>query len=271
MDLAILNILYQPSNAWMHYALQLAAYALKTGGRFYIEGAKDRGILSLGKRVQERFGNLETCEIKKGQRVICAIKGTQWPDEIEPPRQAAFAGGNMDEGTELLLAHLDVHVTDTALDLGCGAGFIGAAIAERASKGQVTLVDTSLASVSAARSLLNERGLSARTRVLASDGAQAVRDERFDLIATNPPFHIGGVQTTAVAERFIREAATLLRPRGRFYLVANRFLKYEPVLRASFAQVTEVAGNGRFKVLRASGLPPTAKDDDGEVILFKLP
>jgi 16S rRNA (guanine1207-N2)-methyltransferase len=271
IDVAILNILYQPNNAWMHYALQLAAYALKSGGRFYIEGAKDRGILSLGKRVQDLFGNLETCEISKGHRVICAVKGAHLQSEIEPLRQAAFARGKLDEGTELLLAHLDVHVTDIALDLGCGAGFIGAFIAERASKGQVTLLDASLASVSAAQTLLEERGLSAHTRVRASDGAQAVRGERFDLIATNPPFHIGGIQTTAVAERFIREAATLLRPRGRFYLVANRFLKYEPTLRASFSQVEEIAGNGRFKVLRASGSASQPEDEtDGEVILFKL-
>src|SRR6266568_1385984 len=33
IDVAILNMLYQPSNAWMIYGLQVAAYALKPGGR----------------------------------------------------------------------------------------------------------------------------------------------------------------------------------------------------------------------------------------------
>jgi len=69
---------------------------------------------------------------------------------------------------------------------------------------------------------------------------------------TNPPFHLGGIQTMEVAERFIREAAQVLRPRGRFYLVANRFLKYEPTMRAYFKLVEEVGGNTRFKVLRAA-------------------
>jgi len=157
----------------------------------------------------------------------------------------------MDEGTSLLLEALEVRVTDVALDLGCGAGFIGAHIAGRARKGQATLVDVSLASVAAARRLLEERGL-LNAQVLVSDGTQAVRDQRFDLIATNPPFHIGGIQTTSIAERFIREAAHVLRPRGRFYLVANRFLKYEPTLRECFGVVEEVGGNTRFKVLRAT-------------------
>lgn len=249
-DAAVMNILYQPNNAWMYYGVQLAAYALKPGGRLYIEGAKDRGILSLGRRVQEIFGNLETLQISRGQRLICAVKGEQGVGEIVAPVLAPFAEGKVDEGTSLLLEALEVRATDVALDLGCGAGFIGAHIAERARKGQATLVDASLASVAAARRLLDERGL-ANAQALASDGIQEVREQRFDLVATNPPFHIGGIQTTAIAERFIREAAHVLRPRGRFYLVANRFLKYEPTLREYFGIVEEVGGNTRFKVLRA--------------------
>ncbi|HEX7736670.1 MAG TPA: methyltransferase [Ktedonobacteraceae bacterium] len=254
VDVAVMNILYQPNNAWMQYGVQLAVYALKTGGRLYIEGAKDRGILSLGKRVQETFGNLETLTISRGQRVILALKRGEKGGALAAPDLAAFAGGKMDEGTSLLLEVLEVHVTESALDLGCGSGFIGAYIAERATRGRVTLVDASLTSVAAARRLIVERNLS-NASVLPSDGIQAVSEERFTLIATNPPFHLGGIQTTAVAERFIREAARVLLPRGRFYLVANRFLRYEPVLHECFAEVVEVAGTSRFKVLRATGRP----------------
>ncbi len=254
VDVAVMNLLYQPNNAWMHYGLQLALYALKNGGRLYIEGAKDRGILSLAKRVQDVFGNLETLEISKGQRVIHALKREARASTIVAPQFAAFACGKLDEGTALLLDALDVRVTDHALDLGCGSGVIGVHIAELASKGQVMLVDSSLVSVEAARRLLAQRGLT-NAQALASDGIQAVREQRFTLIATNPPFHQGGIQTTAIAERFIREAAQVLLPRGRFYLVANRFLRYEPVLRECFGEIEEVAGNSRFKVLRATGRP----------------
>src|SRR6266487_3138267 len=70
IDAAILNMLYQPSNAWMIYGLQIAVYALKPGGRLYVVGAKDRGVLSIAKRMQSLFGNLETLVISKGQRVV---------------------------------------------------------------------------------------------------------------------------------------------------------------------------------------------------------
>ena len=130
----------------------------------------------------------------------------------------------MDEGTRMLLEALEVRVSDVALDIGCGAGFIGASIARRATKGQVTMVDASFAAVEAARRLIEQDGLS-NVQVLPGDGAQELLEQRFDLVVTNPPFHIGGIQTTEIAERFIREAAQVLRLRGRFYLVANRFLK----------------------------------------------
>ncbi len=256
MDVAIMDILYQPANAWMQYGLQLAAYALKPGGRVYVQGAKDRGILSLAKHMQTLFGNVETLEISKGERVICSYvspdrsKSRQGEDALERV-PTLFAEGKLDEGTRLLLEALEVRVIDVALDLGCGAGFIGASIARRATKGQVTMVDASLAAVDAARRMIEQNGLT-NTQVLPGDGAQELLEQRFDLVVTNPPFHVGGIQTTEIAERFIREAAKVLRPRGRFYLVANRFLKYEPVMRECFKLVEEMAGDTKFKVLRGT-------------------
>ncbi len=168
--------------------------------------------------------------------------------------EAIFAQGKLDEGTSLLLDVLGmplvVQPADEALDIGCGAGYLGMHIARLAIQGRVTMVDASLLTVAMAQRTIDATGLT-NIRVLPSDGAQAVLEQRFDLVVTNPPFHHGGIQTTAIAERFIREAAQVLRPHGRFYLVANRFLKYEPALHMSFKQVEEAGGNTRFKVLRA--------------------
>ncbi len=253
IDGAILNLLYQPANVWIHYALQLAAYVLHPHGRLYVTGAKDRGILSVAKRMQELFGNVETLTISKGHRVLCSQKREEAAPVIMPPHSAIFAAGKLDEGTRLLVEALEVHVTDEALDIGCGAGFIGLHVAHRAQKGYVTMVDVSLAAVAMAQAAIAQSGLK-NIRVLPSDGTQAVLEQHFDLVVTNPPFHHGGTQTLATAERFIREAAQILRPHGRFYLVANRFLKYEPTLRACFKTVEEVGGDTRYKVLRGRNL-----------------
>ena len=151
---------------------------------------------------------------------------------------------------------MEVRATDEALDIGCGTGFVGLHIAQLATRGQVTMVDSSLAAVAASQQAVVESGLN-NVQVLPSDGVQAVQTRRFDLVATNPPFHQGGLQTTDIAESFIRGAAQVLWPQGRFYLVANRFLKYEPTLRMYFKQVEEIGGNTRFKVLCA--LEPVKK------------
>jgi 16S rRNA (guanine1207-N2)-methyltransferase len=274
MDVAIMDLLYQPNNAWMLHGLELAAYALKVNGRLYVVGAKERGILTMAKRMQALFGNVETLTISKGHRVVssrasnpqrniffAALRMTEQNEQQPENRledmlsnEAVFAQGKLDAGTSLLLEVLGmplaVQPADEALDIGCGAGYLGLHIARLAPQGRVTMVDVSLLTVAVAQRTIDATGL-ANIRVLPSDGTQAVLEQRFDLVMTNPPFHHGGIQTTAIAERFIREAAHVLRPRGRFYLVANRFLKYEPALHTYFQMVEEVGGNTRFKVLRA--------------------
>ncbi len=252
MDIALLNLLYQPSKSWMNYAVQVAFYALRADGRLYVVGSKDRGILSFAKYMHMQFSNVETLLITKGQRVLCARKPAQAVYvAFQPVTLPVFADSKLDDGTRLLLSALEVHETDRALDLGCGAGFLGLQIARMATRGHVTMVDASLAAVDASGQAVERSGLS-NIHVLPSDGAQAVLGQRFDLVVTNPPFHLGGIQTTEVAQRFILQAAHVLQPQGRFYLVANRFLKYEPTLRLYFKNVVEVAGDARYKVLLAT-------------------
>jgi 16S rRNA (guanine1207-N2)-methyltransferase len=250
IDVAVMNLLYQSGTAWVTHGLQIAAYALRPGGLLYVTGAKERGILSTTKRIQALFGNSETLEISKGQRVVCARKLTKLP-QLEPIQDVTvFASSKLDDGTRYLLSALEVHPTDEALDIGCGAGFLGLHIAHLATQGTVTMVDVSLAAVNVAQRTVEQSGLT-NVRVLPSNGAEAVLKQRFDLVVTNPPFHLGGIQTLEIGKRFIRDTAQILRPQGRFYLVANRFLKYEAELQAHFKQVEEVGGDTRYKIMRA--------------------
>jgi 16S rRNA (guanine1207-N2)-methyltransferase len=255
IDVAVLNLFYQPSNAWMLYAMYVAAFALKNGGSLYVVGAKDRGIITMGKHMQEIFGNVELLKLSKGTRVFCSSKRINESDQLRAQWQSAllrvFASGEVDAGTAMLIDALDINDHDNVLDLGCGAGHIGLAMARHAASVRVTMLDASLMAVEVSQQAAQREALS-NVRVLPSDGASSVYTERFDLVATNPPFHVGGEQTTRIAERFIHDAAHVLQPQGRLYLVANRFLKYEDVLHEHFKQVEEVAGDTRYKVLRST-------------------
>src|SRR5690242_13915770 len=96
IDVAVMNMLYQPSNAWMVYGLQVAEYALKSGGHLYVVGAKDRGVLSMAKPMQSYFGNVETLAISKGQRVLCSHKQETVDRNVETPLLEPFAEGKLD-------------------------------------------------------------------------------------------------------------------------------------------------------------------------------
>jgi 16S rRNA (guanine1207-N2)-methyltransferase len=84
---------------------------------------------------------------------------------------------------------------------------------------------------------------------LARSGARAA-PATYDAIVCNPPFHTGRARLLRSA-RHHRSAARALRPGGRFYMVANRGLPYEPMLKAHFARFETLADNNKFRVTRA--------------------
>jgi 16S rRNA (guanine1207-N2)-methyltransferase len=78
-----------------------------------------------------------------------------------------------------------------------------------------------------------------------------VLDRRFDVVVCNPPFHQGVGVAYDVARQMVRDAATVLRPGGRFYLVSNAFIRYEREARGRFTTVDEIFNDRRYRVLRA--------------------
>ncbi|WP_413694341.1 methyltransferase [Psychromonas sp. KJ10-2] len=54
---------------------------------------------------------------------------------------------------------------------------------------------------------------------------------------------------TSAAEGFINESAKFLKKKGRLTIVANKFLRYEPLLIQAYQQFSEDAQNNKFKVL----------------------
>jgi 16S rRNA (guanine1207-N2)-methyltransferase len=160
-----------------------------------------------------------------------------------------FSHGKLDAGTRALIETMAIRPGEAVLDLGCGCGVVGAVAAQAAR--QIVCVDSSAAALQATRATLELNGITDHAQVLASDCASAVHDVRFDVVATNPPFHQGLGVEYDVAQQFVRDAAHVLAKGGRLVLVANRFIRYERVMHGLFADVTTAYEDNRFRVLEA--------------------
>lgn len=265
-DLALLNILWWTDAERGAELIALAVQHLRAGGVVAVGGGKNAGIGRVERDLKNIVGSSAAVIYKKGHRVLAAQRPATW----SPPERHAttntitvgdhtllvaqtagvFADSGLDPATALLLASIDMPAAARVLDLGCGAGILGMIIARMQPSVDLTLVDSNVIAVATTERNLAQNGISAR--VLASDGVAAVRAEQFDLVVTNPPFHVGRTRTDAIARRFISESHAVLRPGGALWLVANRFLKYEPDLQAAFGNVAERAGDERYKVLQAT-------------------
>jgi release factor glutamine methyltransferase len=76
------------------------------------------------------------------------------------------------------------------LDMGTGSGAIAVAVAHTRKDARVTALDVSEAALAVARA--NAAGNGANVRFLRSDWFSAIGDERFEVIASNPPYIAAG-------------------------------------------------------------------------------
>lgn len=88
---------------------------------------------------------------------------------------------------ELALMRIGAASEARVLDLGTGTGAIALAIARERPRARVTAIDASAAALEVAAKNAARHSL-AGLRFLRSDWFSALADERFDLVASNPPY-----------------------------------------------------------------------------------
>lgn len=129
-------------------------------------------------------------------------------------RFGLFSPRGVDEGTRLLLDHLQVRPEDDCLDLGCGYGAIGLTMAKLAPGGRTVLVDRDVVAVEYARRNVALNALE-NVDVLLGDGFEGLGDRRFDLVASNLPAKAGNEALYLL----LADARASLRPGGRCAVV----------------------------------------------------
>ncbi len=248
-------------NAYAAAQVAWAHACTPPGGTLYLAGDRDKGFDRYVRLAGAAFGAGETVARDGGMRVAKLVRRPgPTPPLPEPEGYEAygvtvvglpgvFSAAKPDKATALLLDSLgEPDLTGKgALDLGCGAGLIGAWAARRGAR--AVLVDGDLQSVRSAQATLQASGLGGE--VLHSDVDAGLGAQTFDLILTNPPFHVGRGVVLDVAREFMAAAGRRLRPGGTLYVVANEPLPYETEL-ARLGPVEQTRREGGFKVLKVT-------------------
>ncbi|MBI4586817.1 MAG: methyltransferase [Planctomycetes bacterium] len=130
---------------------------------------------------------------------------------------SVFSNTRIDRGTLLLLDHLPAGEPEAFLDLGCGYGALGLAVASQSPKARGLLLDRDLLAVEFCRRNAAALGIPS-VKIIGSLGFRDIPPAwgRFDWILANVPARAG----ERVFKAFIAEGRGRLSPGGEMRLVA---------------------------------------------------
>jgi len=166
-------------------------------------------------------------------------------------RPGLFAWDHIDAGSRLLIDTLPKDLKGRAADLGAGFGYLGLELLTRyPGVIHVDVIEAEARALEMARQNLKAFGDRASGYWL---DATSPLPGPYDVIVSNPPFHIDRQDRHDLGQAFIRSAARALNPGGSFWMVANRHLPYEETLKAAFRSVETAAQTNAFKVFHARG------------------
>lgn len=233
-----------------------ACASVPPGAPVLVDGAKGDGIDGTYRACRAAFDT--SAAFSKAHGKVFALAAAPAPEGwlVEPreadgfiTRAGVFSADGIDPGSALLASHLH-DLEGSVCDLGAGWGFLALAILASPGVTRCDLVEAEADALACAR--LNVTDPRAAFH-WADATIWPVPDAAgpYDLVVSNPPFHTSRRADPEVGRAFVRAAARLLGPRGRFRMVANRHLPYEATLGAAFSEVVVLEDRGGYKVIEA--------------------
>jgi 16S rRNA (guanine1207-N2)-methyltransferase len=259
-SLSDMLVLAPPGTVERRYTTALALRSLAPGGTLTILAPKDKGGSRIAKELKtfgcsvtetsRRHYRICTCERPSrltgidealnegGPRLDEALGLWTWP--------GVFSWNRLDPGSMLLEQNLPAF-SGRGADFGCGIGILARTILASPTVEGLAMLDIDRRAVEmAARNIADSRAEMRWIDVRSGAGLQGL-----NFVVMNPPFHDGGAEDQSLGQSFIRRAAEALRPGGVLWLVANRHLPYEGVLKPLFRRVTLKVEAGGYKIYEA--------------------
>jgi 16S rRNA (guanine1207-N2)-methyltransferase len=147
------------------------------------------------------------------------VRAEVWGRELDlVSGSGVFAQGRLDVGTAVLFRETEPPTAQRYLDLGCGYGVIGLALATLVPGSVVRAVDVNERAVLLANENAAALGVADRFRAVTPEEVPA--DEEYDEIWSNPPIRIG----KPALHTLLRTWLPRLSPDGRAVLVVGKNL-----------------------------------------------
>jgi 16S rRNA (guanine1207-N2)-methyltransferase len=233
---------------------------LPPGGRLVVNGAKTDGVDSLARQVGAVL-DVEGAFAKAHGRVFWLTRPADLPAAVADWAAAAapartpdgfltapglFSPEGPDPGSRRLAEAFDATLRGRVADLGAGWGWLAhAALARCPAIERIDLYEADARALDLARVNVPDRRAAFHWSDAAALGPGV---PPYDGVITNPPFHAGRAAEPDVGRAFIAAAARILKPSGRFLMVANRQLPYESALDDAFGQWRRLSEDRRYKL-----------------------
>lgn len=247
--------------------LAQAIKATRDGGIVMASQSNTQGAKTFETELEALAGNVTSLSKNKCRVFWARIDRSQvnsdlletWLSNDAPRRNDAgylsrpglFAWDRIDAGSQRLIDHLPTDLSGRTADLGAGFGFLADAAFKRCPKlTHIDLYEAEQRALDLARE--NLAGYGDRAQFHWADVTRGVTGE-YDVILSNPPFHVDREDRSDIGQAFIRAAAGALKSGGQLFMVANRHLPYEETLKAVFKSVKMLADTGGYKIIQAIG------------------
>jgi 16S rRNA (guanine1207-N2)-methyltransferase len=256
------------SRPLLEMTVAMVAAACQPGAQIWLVGENRAGIRTAQSSLAQSIGLPRTLDTGRHSLLLEAtLQTTAAPFQLDAwispyavdlddqplsviTLPGVFSYGRLDEGTKLLLSSLTQPPAATVLDLGCGAGVIGAFVKRRWPHCQVDLADVSALALEATRRTWTANGLGA-ANLIPSDLFADVRG-RYGTILANPPFHTGIEAEYGLVRRFVQGAHHHLPPGGVLHFVTQRSIRIQPLVEAEIGVCGVVAQTAQYTVYRAT-------------------
>ena len=163
-----------------------------------------------------------------------------------------FGWNKVDVGSELLVNNVSLPKEKDLqiLDLGCGYGFLGIALAKKYPKNNFFLTDINELAVRLARENCKLNEVQTNTKIFQGNLYDPFTNIQFDVIITNPPLMAG----KKILQEIIAKSIAYLKDKGSIQLVVPKkkgLGSLQKMLENTYGSYQVVAKGSGFWILKA--------------------